>query len=301
MSFVAVAIGGSALLGVGGAAISASAAGKAASQQQQASTNALDFEEGAFGTVQSAEAPYEAAGTSALGTLQNDLPSLTAGFDPTAAGLPSNFSFDGSKLSQTPGYQFALAQGNNSVMNSAAARGGDASGAALEALDSFNVGEADQNYNNVYAQQQGTYNSNYSDAYNTYESNQANAFSRLASLVGVGQTATGQVANAAQNYGNNAASIATGAGNAAAAGTVGAANAFSSGLSGAGSTVTNGLLLQQLLNSSGSGGSGITPNVQTGAYNYSNNNSANLQLDNSGYAPLVTPAGTQGTQFATGW
>lgn len=50
----------------------------------------------------------------------------------------------------TPGYQSAIDQGNQGLQRSAAARGGLLSGGALKDIGTYNIGMADQNYQNVY-------------------------------------------------------------------------------------------------------------------------------------------------------
>jgi hypothetical protein len=251
MSFVAVAIGGSALIGgITSAAIGANAAGNAASEQEQASQNALQFQQQTLATNEANAKPYQAAGTEALSTLESDLPNLTQGFSPTAAGLPSTFSYNAGDFTADPGYAFAVQQGNKAIENSAAARGGDVSGGALKSLDSYDVGMADQDYGNAYNRALGTYQQNYSNAENTFYNNENNAFSKLGSVVNTGLGANATVAGTSENFANNASNIAIGEGNAAAAGTVGTANAINTGITGATSTTANSILLNQLLNGS---------------------------------------------------
>jgi hypothetical protein len=279
MSFVAVAIGGATLIGgITSAAIGANAAGDAAGEQEQASQNALNFQEQEWGQQQQNEAPYLQAGDSALSTLQSDMPQLTKGFDPTAAGLPSTFSYNAQDFTQDPGYAFAVSQGDKAIENSAAARGGDVSGGTLKSLDSYNVGMADQDYGNAYNRAQSTYQQNYSNAENTFYNNENNTYSKLAAVAQGGANAAGTLGQEGEQAATNSGNIAIGAGNAAAAGTVGAANAVNSGISGATTSLTNTALLNQLLNggsltslSSGSGygvgqqmsaGQGLSTNIQ---------------------------------------
>lgn len=259
MSFVGTAIAIGAGTGLIGSAISANAAGNAASQQQQGEANALDFQKQVYGQTQANEAPYLAEGQTGLTDLNAALPSLTQGFDPTAAGVPAQFNFDPTNLQNTAGYQFAVDQGDQGIERAAAASGG-IGGGALKALDQYNVGEANQNESNIFNQQLGTYGTNYTNAYNTFESNQANTYARLMGLIGTGQTATGQLANAGQQFANAAGNTAVGSANAAAAGTVGSANAINSGLSGVSSNLTNYALLNQLI-----GGGGSTPSTGVNA------------------------------------
>ncbi len=257
---IAIAGGMAAVGGIASAAIGSSASGKAASEQEQASSNALDFQKQTLATNEANAAPYQAAGTSALSTLNADLPALTQGFDPTKAGLPSQFSYNAGTFQQDPGYQFALQQGQQAIQRSAAAKGGEVSGGSLKDLAAYTTGMAAQDYGNAYQRAQGTYQQNYSDAFNTYNSNQANTFNRLNSVVNTGLGANAAVAGTSENFANNASQIAIGAGNAAAAGTVGTANAINSGISGVSGAATNSLLLNQLLGGSANGsGSGYVP------------------------------------------
>ena len=256
MSFVATAIAVSAGVGLVGAGISANAAGKASSQQQAGEANALNFQKQVYGDTQANEAPYQAIGKQGTDALSSALPSLTKGFDPGAAGLPAQFSFNGSDLANTPGYQFTQQQQEQAIQRQAAAAGG-INGGTLKSLAQYDTGLADQTYGNEYARQLAAYNTNYGNAFNTFETNQGNTYNRLMGLVGIGQTATGQLANAGTNFANAAGNTAVGSANAAAAGTVGSANAISSGLSGVGGNVTNTLLLNQLLG--GGVGSQVTP------------------------------------------
>lgn len=290
MSFVATAIAVSAGVGVLGAGISANAAGNAASEQQQGEANALNFQKQVYGQTQANEAPYQAIGETGASQLQTDLPQLTAGFDPTAEGVPAQFNFDPTNLANTAGYQFAVQQGDQGIDRAAEAAGG-IGGGALKALDQYNVGEANQNEANIYGQQLGAYNTNYGNAFNTFETNQGNTYNRLMGLIGTGQTATGQLANAGANFGNAASNTAVGSANAAAAGTVGAANAINSGLTNSSNSLTNYALLNQLLNPTVAA-PGIS-NPYTGASAYSSNPSnlaglTNLQntptaIDSTGY------------------
>jgi hypothetical protein len=182
------------------------------------------------------------------------MPALTAGFDPTKAGIPSTFSYSADDFHQDPGYAFAVSEGQKAIERSAAARGGDVSGGTLKALDAYTTGMADQDYGQAYSRALGTYQQNFSNAYNDFETGQANEFNRLGSLVNIGQTANNQVAGAGANFANNAGNYAIGAGNAGAAGTVGAANAITSGISGVSGAATNTALLNQLLNGNNQGG-----------------------------------------------
>lgn len=262
---LALGIGGAAA-GVGGAAISANASGKAASEQQQGEQQALDFQKQVYGQTQQDEQPYLDLGKVGASDLTAALPSLTQGFDPTAAGVPSQFNFDPTNLENTAGYQFARDQGDQGIERAATAAGG-INGGTLKALDQYNVGLANQNESSIYNQQLAAYNTNYGNAFNTFESNQSNTYNRLMALIGTGSTAAGTLANAGSNFANAAGNTAVGSANAGAAGTVGAANAFSGGLTNSTNSITNGLLLQQLLGGAAPTSTSLTNASLTGGTN----------------------------------
>ena len=188
MSWVATAIIGA---GAVGAAATAYSANTAASAQEQASQNAQATQLDMFNQTQAALAPFKNAGATAASTLTNELPTLTAPVEMTEANLE-----------QTPGYQFTLQQGLQSVQNSNIAQGLGESGAALKGAATFATGLAD----NTYQQQ-----------FNNQWTNQQNAFNDLESLTNTGESAAAGVGTAASNAGNQISSAQIGSGNAAAA------------------------------------------------------------------------------------
>lgn len=104
----------------------------------------------------------------------------------------------------TPGYDFRLNEGLGALENSAAARGGLYSGAAMKSALQYGQDYATGEYNNY--------------------------LSRLSGLASSGQNAAGMQGAAAQNYGANAGNAYASIGNAQAAGAIGAGNAWQSGL-----------------------------------------------------------------------
>lgn len=114
-----------------------------------------------------------------------------------------------------PGYEFRKSEGMKGLENSAAARGGLLSGAALKAIQRYGQDLASQEYGN---------------AYQRYNANQTNRYNRLAGVVNTGQGATNQVQNAASQFGQQQGSNIIGAGNAQAAGMVGSANAWNNAI-----------------------------------------------------------------------
>lgn len=244
-----LAIGGSIIGAVG----ANSAAGKqanaelqAAQLQHQDQQASLDFQKQQYATSQQQIAPWLKAGTQGIGSLSQLLSTPGQGLltpwtntfqAPTAA-----------QAQQTPGYQFALEQGQNAIQNSAAARGGLLSTGTQKTLDQFSQGLASQTYSDTYNRALGEYQQNY----NIFQGNQSNTFNRLASLSGIGQQAAttsgqlgqqaaGNVANINIAGGAQQGQMIAGAGAARASGYAGIANSLNSGLG----NVSQYLMLQQ--------------------------------------------------------
>lgn len=133
-------------------------------------------------------------------------------------------NFTAQDFQADPGYEFRLGEGMKGIENSAAARGGLLSGAALKAAGQYNQNFASNEYQN---------------AYNRFNTNQTNTYNRLASLAGVGQTANSAVQSAGQNYANQAGANLIGAGNAAAAGAQRASGYIGQGIGFAANQLTN--------------------------------------------------------------
>lgn len=140
--------------------------------------------------------PYIDSGKQGLGLLTNEI---------TDPNSQLNSKFDASSLANDPGYQFRLSQGQNTLNNSLAAKGGLLSGAALKATDQFSQGLASDEYNN---------------AYQRFTNDKSNRYSMLSGLANYGlQGATGfaggspqstsgsQLANITGQYGNTLGSI----------------------------------------------------------------------------------------------
>jgi hypothetical protein len=79
--------------------------------------------------AQGAVAPYQTAGTDALGTLMNLLQK------------PQQYQYQAD-----PGYQFRLAEGNKAIQRMAAAQGASGGGGTAKALAQYNSGLASQEY-----------------------------------------------------------------------------------------------------------------------------------------------------------
>lgn len=103
-----------------------------------------------------------------------------SGTAPASSAFGAFVPPDPSQTAQNPAYQFALAQGNQQIQNSAAARGTLLSGATAKALDQFGQGAASQYYQqdynnalNAYQANLGTHQANFGDATTTFQGNQA--------------------------------------------------------------------------------------------------------------------------------
>jgi hypothetical protein len=250
----AAVVGGglaSAGLGFAGAHEQAGAAQSAAQLQAQEAQNALNFQEQQWQTQQHNLAPWLNAGTQAVTTLGNLLSKPGQGLL-----APWTGTFQAPTAAQaaaTPGYQFALQQGQNAIQNSAAARGTLLSGGTLKALDQYSQGLADTNYQQVYNNAFQQYLQNY----NQFQQNQLNQYNRLAGLAGTGQQAGTTLGQLGQSAANNVANTYLTAGQQIGQNINNAAAATASGYTAAGNAAAglpSTLFLYQLLNQGGGGG-----------------------------------------------
>lgn len=120
--------------------------------------------------AQSYMSPYYQAGTEAMTNLQGRL----------------NNGFNPGDLTQDPGYQFQLEQGNRNLNRSLGAQGSLFSGRALTAAQDYGQGLAEQTYQ---------------QAYNRWlQQNQ-----QLANMAGTGYNSAGQMGDMATTYGSTKA------------------------------------------------------------------------------------------------
>lgn len=236
MTWVAVAIGGSQLVG---GILGANAASDAANTQAGASKYAADQQKAMFDIQNAQQASGRGAGYQSLNQIRSMLPGQYTQYDEngkpigTATGtdyLTHQFNAQDFQNNIDPGYQFRLQQGQLANQAAANRAGGLLGGNALQGLNEYNQGAASQEYGN---------------AFNRYQSQRSNIYNTLASIAGLGQTAQQQQNQLAQNYANNQTGLITGAGAAQAAGQVGAANALSGGLQGAGSSYMLSQMMRQ--------------------------------------------------------
>ena len=208
---------------VGGALIGALSSRSAARTQAGAGQAAIDEQRREFDVIQNMLAPWRIAGAGALGQLT----SMTQ----PGGELVRPFNFD---ISQDPGYQFRLSEGQRGVESSAAARGTQLSGATLKELMRYGQDYASGEFNSAFARDLQT---------------KTQKFNTLASIAGIGQQAVNTTAQAGTAASTNISNTITGIGNAQAAGLIGQGNAIGGALGGLGNT----MLLSQIL------GRGQTP------------------------------------------
>jgi hypothetical protein len=236
MSWVAAAIGGSAIVGLYGASQNAKAINNAANLQAQAAAQAQALQQAEFNTINTQEAPQRAAGYNAL----NQLGALGSGpyqqYDvngnPTGTGTGSGYltkQFGDQDLNSNiaPNYAFQLQQGQGAINSINNVNGGG--GNAAQGLQQFT-----QNY------AQGAYQ----NAFNNFQSQRTNIYNTLAGIAGIGQAGQSAVNAAGTNATNAQGQLGVGAASALGQGQIGVANAYSGALNNA----TNNLTLWSLLN-----------------------------------------------------
>jgi hypothetical protein len=139
-------------------------------------------------------APWRTAGVGALGSLQNEL------------GAYSGYVKDPSTYLQSPGYNWLVQQGVDTIDRGASATGKLDSGQRSKDLMAYGQGMAAQDY--------GSFLGRYGDLLNRYSG-----------IAGTGQTATNQLGMSGQNFANQAGQNMMAGGNALAGGMINAANA----------------------------------------------------------------------------
>ena len=203
MTWVAVAIGGSAVLGYMGARKQAGAAESAAAGQMEATRYAADQQREMFNLINEQQKPYREAGYGALTRINEMLPSLTA---PVSR----------EEIMGLPGYQFGIEQGTGAArqMMNVGGGGSNVDRAAQKFAVDYTLGTA---MPQVIAQRQNIYNT-------------------LAGIAGIGQTGQTQVNQAGTTAAGNIGQAAIGGATALGAGQIGAANAYANAYGNAGNS-----------------------------------------------------------------
>jgi hypothetical protein len=228
-----------------GAGVGLYSSGKAADKQEQAAANSdtasltaqresIAFQQKQADQARADNEPWRAAGVNALNQL-------------AAAG-----NFTGADLQNEPGYKFGLDQGMKGLTNSAAARGGLLSGAALKAASQYNQDYAGTKYDAAFGR----------DAINK---------NRLATLAGVGQTAASNSASSSMQLGGNVGSTINSTGNALAQNAQGVGNVRASSYLAQGNALTG--AINQGVSAWKNSSSSYSPVMegatnQTNAFNY---------------------------------
>lgn len=178
------------LLALGGAVIGGLAQNSASKRATRAQTNAanqnMELQRETRDMQMERFAPWERGGLNAFNALTRE---LSGGFQ------------------ASPGYQFALDEGQRAIEGSAAASGNVLSGATMKALQDRGIGMANQEYGNY--------------------------LNRLTGLAGMGQASAANSAAAIGNYGVSAGNALNNIGNAQSAGAIAQGNAWAGGINNA--------------------------------------------------------------------
>jgi hypothetical protein len=166
------------LFGQGPASKQADATRAAANISATSAANATQLQREMWQAQQQNQAPWLAAGQTALNAL---------------TPLATNYQqFGMDQFKADPGYQFRLQEGLKQLGHTAGARGGLISGQTLKGMQDYAQNSASNEYTN---------------AFNRYQTERNARLNPLQSLAGVGQTAVNQLGQAGQNYATNAGNI----------------------------------------------------------------------------------------------
>lgn len=217
MSAVAAAIGVTAVVG---GIVASNNARTAAAEQDHANSLAIQNQQNMLASQQASAAPYLASGNKSLASLNSQMPDLTR-------------QFTMQDFQSSPGYQFQLQQGQQSLQRSAASKGLLNSVGTQQNLDNYSQGLANQDYQ---------------QALGNFTNSQQQRYNMLSGLSQQGLQATGMTNAAAQNAGNNISNNMIGQGNASAAGIIGSGNAVNGSLSSGMNGYVNYSMMNQLMN-----------------------------------------------------
>jgi hypothetical protein len=186
---------------IGSSVLGAVSSKNAADTQASAANRAADISNAQYEQTRADQAPWRAAGETAL----NQLVPLATNYTP--------FGMD--QFKQDPGYAFRLQEGLKQLGHQAGARGGLISGQTLKGMQDYAQNSASNEYTN---------------AFNRYQTERNARLNPLQSLAGVGQSATNFVGQAGAQNASTMGNYLTGGAAAQAAGMVGGANALTGGL-----------------------------------------------------------------------
>ena len=214
MTWVAAAIGGSALLSYMGSQDQASAAQSSAQLQSDAANKAADQQLQMFNIQNAQQQPYREAGYGGLNAISSMMPYFNQ--QPQAY---KPFSASDLNANLAPNYQFMLNQGLGATAENANVGGGGSN------VDLAKTKFAEDYAGNAYQNALNNYMTQQQQGFNQQQTSTGNIFNRLASIAGIGQAANTTSANLATNTTNAIGQLGVGAAGAMGAGQVGAANA----------------------------------------------------------------------------
>lgn len=217
MTWVAAAVGGSAVLNYISGSNQAKAAKEAAQLQADAANRGIDIQNEQFKLINEQQRPQRELGYKGISQISGMIPYLTKQFG--AQDLQAGLA---------PNYDFMLSQGQGLNAAKANQAGGMIGGNALQGLNQFTQDYAQNAYQN---------------AFTNFQNQQTNIYNRLAGIAGIGQAAQNQVNTASGNLANNVSSLGVGGAASQGAGLVGAANAYG----GAASNIGNNAMLASLM------------------------------------------------------
>ena len=198
---------------VAGSLITSSAMGDAASTQADATNQANKTQLDQFNQTRQDNMPALDARNASLARMRE---LLGVGGNSQAQGYGSlGGGINPGDVTQDPGYQFGMQQGQTALNNQLGARGMRNSGAALKAASRFGTDYATTKYD---------------QAFNRQVANRSAQLNPLQSLAGLGQTGASTIAGAGMNAANIISGNQTAQGNALGASQIAQANALSSGI-----------------------------------------------------------------------
>jgi len=252
-----------AVIGAGGALgsslIGAHSAGEASQDYSNQINQAIQNMNAAQGRARNLYNPYVSLGNAGLKQLMGSglfsAPTFNTNGSLEANSLGEQFATPfqaptAQQVADTPGYQFAKAQGADALEGSAAARGNLLSSTEAKGLESYGTGLANQYYQQAYNNALGQYMNNY----NIFQNNQNNMYNRLMGATGVGLSGASSLANSEMGGAESIAQMLGAKGAAQGNADLAGGNALAGGLTGA----TNAFQLA-LMNQNKSTGSGYGP------------------------------------------
>lgn len=231
-----------------GGLFSSNASRDAANTQADSARSAQQTQLNMFNTTNDQQAPWRAAGQTALGQIgagtQNG--QFNNNVDPAYHSNPFSFSNKDLNDQLAPNYAFMRDQGLGAINNQASVGGGLVGGNALKGINDYAQNYAQNGYQNAFANASAMQNQNYTQGFqnhqtefNNMQGNQTNIFNRLATIAGLGQTSANQTAKSAEGFASNIGSEQLAGGAAQAAGYMGQGKAFGNAISGAQAGLTN--------------------------------------------------------------